>query len=98
MQNYYPDFQEAGAEIVSVVVAPVEAIETWCQRASVDFPMLADIWHEASEAYGVYNLFGDELAAPAVFVIDSDASIVWSYVGRHADDRVSTQTILDHLP
>lgn len=62
------------------------------------YPLLADPKHEVAEAYGVYNLLGDGLAAPAVFVIDTDARIVWNYIGQHAGDRVDAQTILKHLP
>jgi len=60
--------------------------------------MLADSKHKVAEAYGVYNLLGDGLAAPAVFVIDTDGRIVWSYVGRNSSDRPNTQAILEHLP
>ena len=60
--------------------------------------MLADSEHRMSAAYGVYNLLSDGLAAPAVFVVDTDARIVWSYIGQHSGDRVNAQTILEHLP
>ena len=62
------------------------------------YPMLADPAHQVAEAYGVYNLLRDGLAAPAVFVIDTDGRIVWSHVGRGPGDRPSAQTILEHLP
>jgi peroxiredoxin len=91
-------FQDAGAEVASLVVAPIEAVEGWCQRARVSYPMLADSDHRVAEAYGVYNLLGDGLAAPAVFVVDADTRIVWSHVGRHAGDWVDAPTILAQLP
>jgi alkyl hydroperoxide reductase subunit AhpC len=53
--------------------------------------MLADPAHRVADAYGVYNLTGDGLAAPAVFVIDTDGRILWSYVGQHPGDRPSVQ-------
>ena len=60
--------------------------------------MLADPEHRVAEAYGVYNLLGDGLAAPAVFVIDTGGRIVWSYASRDPNDRPGAQTILEHLP
>jgi peroxiredoxin len=60
--------------------------------------MLADPAHRAAESYGVYNLLGDGLATPAVFVIDTDGRIAWSHVGQHANDRASVQMILEQLP
>lgn len=59
--------------------------------------MLADPNHQASEAYGVYNLLGDQRAAPSVFIIDTDGRIVWSRVGRNSTDRPSAQEMLKEL-
>ena len=98
MQASYEAFRTAGAEVIALVVAPIERVESWCKSAGVSYPMLADTDHQASEAFGVYNLFDDGLAAPSVFVVDTDGTIVWHYVGQHINDRVSAQTILDRLP
>ena len=84
--------------MVSLVVAPIEVVEGWCQRAGVSYPMLADSGHHVAEAYGVYNLLGDGLAAPAVFVVEPGGRIAWSHVGQHAGDRVAATTILEHVP
>jgi len=81
-----------------LVVASIEKVEGWCKSAGVSYPMLADSEHQVSAAYGVYNLLGDSLAAPAVFVVDTGGRIVWSYVGQHSGDRVNAQTILGQLP
>jgi peroxiredoxin len=98
LQSHYRTFQDAGAEVVSLVVATVEVAAGWCQRAGVSYPMLADPDHRVAEAYGVYNLLGDGLAAPAVFVVDTDMRIIWSHVGWHAGDWVDAPTVLAQLP
>jgi peroxiredoxin len=98
LQTHYQAFLDAGAEIFSLVVAPIDVVEGWCQRAGVSYPMLADSEHRVAEAYGVYNLLGDGLAAPAVFVIEPDGRVAWSYVGQRSGDRVAASTILEHLP
>ena len=98
LQSQYEVFQGAGAEVIVVAVASVASVEGWCQRASVSYPMLADPTHRVAEAYGVYNLLSDGLAAPAVFVIDTDGHIVWRHVGQHPGDKPSAQTILEQLP
>lgn len=84
--------------MVSIVVAPLESIEGWCQRAGISYPMLADFDHRVTEAYGVYNLVGDERAAPAVVVIDTDGRIVWSRVAKNTSDPASAETIIEQLP
>lgn len=84
--------------MVALSVNPVSAVNGARQTVKATYPMLADPDHRVAEAYGVYNLLGDNAAAPAVFVIDTDGSIVWSYVGSSAGDRAHAQTILEHLP
>lgn len=84
--------------MVTLVVAPTESVEEWCQRRGFTFPMLADADHKVSEAYGVYNLLGDGLAAPAAFVVEIDGRITWSQVSWHPGEWPSAQAILEHLP
>jgi peroxiredoxin len=98
LHGHYDTIREAGAEVVALAVAPVEAVEGWCQRAGINYPMLADATHQVAEGYGVYNLMGDNLAAPAVFIIDTDGRIVWHRVGQSVSNPVGAQTILEHLP
>lgn len=98
LQDQYQAFQDAGAEVVTLAVASLQSVKGWCQRAGISYPMLADPKHRVAEAYGVYNLLGDGLAAPAVFVIDTDGRIVWHYVGQHPSDRPRIQAILEQLP
>ena len=84
--------------MVALAVNSVASVEGVQQVVGATYPMLADPAHQVAEAYGVYDLLGDGLAAPAVFVIDADRRIVWSHVGRGPSDRPSVQTVLKHLP
>lgn len=94
----YGTFQESGAEVIALAVAPVTSVDGVRQTTRATYPMLADHAHEVATAYGIYSLLGDGLAAPAVFVIETDGRIVWSHVGWSSSDRPSVQTILEHLP
>ncbi|MFQ6102025.1 MAG: redoxin domain-containing protein [Anaerolineae bacterium] len=98
LQRNYGLFQEAGAEVVALAVNSVTSVDGARQVVGAAYPMLADPAHQVAEAYGVYNLLGDGLAAPAVFVIDTDGHIAWSRVGWSPTDRPSVWTILEHLP
>ena len=98
MQRNYGLFQEAGTEIIALAVNSVAAVDGVRQVTGATYPLLADPTHHVAEAYGVYNLFNDGIAAPSVFVIDTDGRIVWSHVGRNSGDRPNAQTILEHLP
>lgn len=98
LQNNYEAFQNAKVEVVALAVTSVEAVDSLRQGLGISYPMLADPGHRVSEDYGVYDLLGDGLAAPAVFIIDTDGQIVWSYVGMSASDRLSAAKILGNLP
>ena len=98
LQERYEDFKGAGAEVVAVAVAPLDALRSWCQRSGFTYPMLADADHAVSEAYRVYNLYGDGLVAPAIFVINTDGQIVWHYIRSGISDQPGVQVILEQLP
>ena len=98
LQQNYSKIQDRGAEVIAVVVASLEAVEGLCESAQVPFPVVSDADHIVSEAYGVFNLLGDELAAPAVFIVDTERRIVWNQVGRPTRVAVPIATILDNLP
>jgi peroxiredoxin len=72
--------------------------QTMAQLISAGFPILADANHAVADAYGVFNLLGDGVATPSVFVIDPSGRIVWSYIGKDANDRPSAAQVLSHLP
>jgi len=76
-----PEFQRHGAELLGVSVDG-----TWCHLAFAEnrklrFPLLADFEPKGAVArrYGVYR-DGDGIAERALFVIDGDGIIRWSYV------------------
>ncbi len=99
MREQYGAFQEAGVEIVAVAVANASTIDQGVRRViNPPYPLLADPDHEVAEAFGVYELVASGYAAPSVFVIDTDRSIVWSYVGRDRGDRPSVADVLENLP
>jgi peroxiredoxin len=98
LQENYLKIRDRGAEVVAIVVASLEAVEGLCESAQVPFPVLSDVDHEVAEAYAVYNLLGDELAAPAVFIVGAERRIVWNQIGRPTRVAVPIATILENLP
>lgn len=98
MEADLAQFEQAGAQVIALAVQDQNGAQASVTDAGVTFPILADPDHRVADAYGVYNLLGDGVAAPAVFVIDKSGQIVWSYVGQHINDRPDNQTILANLP
>jgi peroxiredoxin len=98
LQSHYQDFQAHQVEILALAVHDVAGAQRVAQATGASFPLLADPDHAVADAYGVYNLLGDGLATPAVFIVDKSGHIAWSYVSQNASDRPAAQTILDNLP
>ena len=80
-QELLPDFRELGAELVAISVDGV-----WCHLAfaanrNLHFPLLADFEPkgDVARAYGVYRPV-DGTSERALFVIDGDGVVQWSYV------------------
>jgi peroxiredoxin len=76
-----PDFREAGVGVIGISVDGV-----WCHRAysearKIAFPLLADFEPKGavSRAYGAYRA-ADGTSERALFVIDGDGFIRWSYL------------------
>ncbi len=97
LQLEYRDFQETGVEVIAVAVASEAAVEGWRQGANAAFPVLSDPTHRVAQSYGVYNLFGDGIAAPAAFIIETDGRVAWGYIGLDPSDQPDLHTILQQL-
>ncbi len=76
-----PEFQKYGAEMIGLSVDGV-----WCHRAFAEnrhlhFPLLADFEPKGAvaQAYGAYRA-ADGSSERALFVIDKDGVIAWSYL------------------
>ena len=67
------------------------------EELGIPFPVLYDPSTGVPEAYMVYDLLGDGLAAPATFIVDREGIIRWKYVGRSIGDRAATSEILAQL-
>lgn len=98
LQSIYNQFRERDAEILALAVQDVGRAALMAQGIQASFPVLADADHTVAEAYGVFNLLGDDVATPAVFVINPAGEIVWSYIGQDANDRPSAAEVLSHVP
>ena len=74
------EFQKYGAELVGISVDGAWCHEAYGQHRGFHFPLLADFEPKGKVAreYGVYR-DADGFTERALFVIDKDGTIVWSY-------------------
>lgn len=61
------------------------------------FHILADDDTSVTREYGVFDLHGDGVAAPATFILDKSGEVVAYHVSRDVTDRPSTEGILLQL-
>lgn len=76
-----PEFHRLGAEILGVSVDGVWCHGAFSEARKLHFPLLADFEPKGAvaRAYGVYRE-ADGVTERALFVIDKDGVIRWSYV------------------
>ena len=76
-----PEFREYGAELLGISVDGVWCHQAFAEQRKLHFPLLADFEPKGAvaRAYGVYRP-ADGIAERALFVIDANGTIHWSYV------------------
>ncbi|MDP6495143.1 MAG: redoxin domain-containing protein [Dehalococcoidia bacterium] len=94
LQRNYSQFTDMGVELVAISVDDLNDATRMADLAGAEFPVLADPKVDATSRYGIYDLLGDRLAAPAVFLIGDDGLVHWIYVGKDTTDRPSTEEVL----
>ena len=76
-----PEFQKHGAELLGISVDGAWCHEAFAKHRKFHFPLLADFEPKGkvARAYGVYRE-ADGITERALFVIDKDGKIAWSYL------------------
>jgi peroxiredoxin Q/BCP len=97
LQEQYQEFTTLNAEIVAASVEDISIGRHVSELLGLQYPVLSDADHKVADLYGIYNLLGDSLATPSVFLIDAEGTIRWEYVGVSSGDRPSNDMILDQL-
>lgn len=76
-----PEFQRYDAQLVGISVDGVWCHQAYAKARNLEFPLLADFEPkgDVSRRYGAYRT-QDGFSERALFVIDSDGIIRWSYL------------------
>jgi peroxiredoxin len=80
-QAVLPEFEKFGAQLFGISVDGVWCHQAFARDRNLHFPLLADFEPkgEVSRAYGAYRA-EDGTSERALFVIDADGIVRWSYV------------------
>ena len=97
LQNSYAKFKKQNIGLIAVSMDTVDEAAYTKLITKAEYPLLSDPTGLVIKAYGVYDLLGDGVATPSVFIIRSDGSISWSYIAKDIKDRPTTDEILNHI-
>jgi peroxiredoxin len=75
-----PEFRNSGAELVGISVDGAWCHQAYARHNNLHFPLLADFEPkgEVARLYRAYRA-GDGVAERALFVVDENGTIAWSY-------------------
>ena len=74
-----------------------EAVRHYIEETGLPFDILIDARRDMARAYGVWHRIGIDawnIARPAVFLIDQDGRIRYSFIGDHQGEYPSQSDIL----
>ena len=97
LQGAIPLFAEVGYRPVAISTDDVEGAADMAQYTRAEYPILADPDHAVAESFGVFDLLGDGVAAPAVLLIGEYRVVHWRQVGTNIGDRPTISGILDAI-
>jgi peroxiredoxin len=87
-------------QVVGIVAQRAEAVRRYVEDSGLPFNILIDEAREVAKAYGVWHRVGLDawnIAKPALFLIDRDGAIRYSFVARSQDEFPSHDHILEQL-
>jgi peroxiredoxin len=96
LRDAWPELRERNASVAAISVDP--APESKLLRASLrlPFPLLSDADARVIAQWGVL-MSRDQLAVPAVFVVEEGGTIVWRHVGETVPDRPTAQAVIEAI-
>jgi peroxiredoxin len=83
--------------VVGVLAQKRDAVRRYVEETGLPFDILIDQRRDMSKAYGVWHRFGIDalnIARPAIFLIDQDGAIRYSYISGHQRQYPTQEEIL----
>ena len=83
--------------MVGVLAQNREAVRRYVEESGLPFDILIDERRDIVRAYGVWHRLGIDalnIARPAVFLVDTDGSIRYSFIGDNQREYPSQEEIL----
>ena len=98
LQKQKQVFDKKNVQILAISTDDLNGSLNLASKTDIEFPLLftsAD--SDVPDSYGVFNLFGDELASASMFLIDKRGEIVWKSIGEKTGHFVSSEKVLQQI-
>ena len=91
------EFEEENTSLIAISKDTFEQAQLVKLITQAEYMILPDPEANVLMEYGVFDLLGDGVAAPSVFIINPDMTIYWSYISKDIRDRPTTDEILQKI-
>ena len=93
----YDRIQGLDAQVLAISTDDLSGAMSIVEQLGLPFPILYDPTDEVPEDYMVFDILGDRLATPSIFIVDKEGFIRWKYIGDGKSDRPATADVLSQL-
>jgi peroxiredoxin len=83
----WESFERAGLQLAAICVDSVDQNRAMVDKLLLPFPILSDSDATVIEPWGLLNAAEKGIAKPALFLVLSDWSLAYRYVGQDFTDR-----------
>lgn len=97
LQENYEEIRGLGAEVIALSVDSEQDARAIVEGLSLSFPVLYDSQTKVAREWGVFNLLGDGVSAPATYVFNADGELVAYRIGQTISDRPSVVQVMSAL-
>ena len=86
--------------LVAIVAQKAEAVRRYVEETGLPYDILIDETREVAKSYGVWHAWGLDaynIARPAVFLIDHDGMIRYSFIGKRQDQYPAQEDLVQQI-
>lgn len=100
LAQHSPDYVARGIQVVTVVAQSSDVVKRYVEDQGLPFNILIDESRDVLKAYGVWHRLGLDawnIARPALFLIDQEGKIHYSFVSDRQDEFPAYETIVAEI-
>jgi peroxiredoxin len=86
LATHVDEFKARGIQVIGLLAQSRDAVRRYIEDTGLPFDVLIDERRDVVRAYGVWHRIGVDawnIARPAAFLIDTDQTILASWIGDH---------------